>query len=60
MSEMGSAGADSDFVTLRPGHVVGRYRIVSVLGQGDLASLIVPWTLNWDAKLRSRNICRPP
>ena len=34
MSEMGSAGADSDFVTLRPGHVVGRYRIVSVLGQG--------------------------
>jgi serine/threonine protein kinase len=33
-SEMGSAGADSDFVTLRPGQVVGRYRIVSVLGQG--------------------------
>jgi serine/threonine protein kinase/peptidoglycan hydrolase-like protein with peptidoglycan-binding domain len=33
-SEMGSAGADSDFVTLRPGRVVGRYRIVSVLGQG--------------------------
>ena len=25
---------DSDFVTLRPGQVVGRYRIVSVLGQG--------------------------
>jgi len=25
---------DSDFVTLRPGEVVGRYRIVSVLGQG--------------------------
>src|SRR3982074_2560382 len=24
----------SDFVTLRPGQVVGRYRIVSVLGQG--------------------------
>ena len=33
-SEMGSAGADSDFVTLRPGQVVGRYRIVTVLGQG--------------------------
>src|SRR5947207_725786 len=33
-SEMGSAGADSDLVTLRPGQVVGRYRIVSVLGQG--------------------------
>jgi len=30
----GAAGADSDYVTLRPGHVVGRYRIVSVLGQG--------------------------
>jgi peptidoglycan hydrolase-like protein with peptidoglycan-binding domain len=25
---------ESDFVTLRPGQVVGRYRIVSVLGQG--------------------------
>ena len=33
-SDTGSAGADSDFVTLRPGQVVGRYRIVSVLGQG--------------------------
>jgi len=25
---------ESDFVTLRPGQVVGRYRVVSVLGQG--------------------------
>jgi len=33
-SDTGSAGADSDFVTLRPGQVVGRYRVVSVLGQG--------------------------
>ena len=33
-SDIESAGADSDFVTLRPGHVVGRYHIVSVLGQG--------------------------
>jgi hypothetical protein len=33
-SDIGSAGADSDFVTLRPGQVVGRYHIVSVLGQG--------------------------
>ncbi len=32
-SEMGSAGADFYFVTLRPGQVVGRYRIVTVLGQ---------------------------
>ena len=30
----GTAGTPSDFVTLRPGRVVGRYRIVSVLGQG--------------------------
>jgi len=33
-SDTGSAGVDSDFVTLRPGQVVGRYRVVSVLGQG--------------------------
>jgi serine/threonine protein kinase len=33
-SDTGSAGADSNFVTLRPGQVVGRYHIVSVLGQG--------------------------
>src|SRR5260370_20422287 len=30
----GNIDPDSDFVTLRPGEVVGRYRIVSVLGQG--------------------------
>jgi peptidoglycan hydrolase-like protein with peptidoglycan-binding domain len=30
----GAAGTPSDFITLRPGRVVGRYRIVSVLGQG--------------------------
>src|SRR5436190_8336157 len=33
-SDIGSAGADSDLVTLRPNQAVGRYRIVSVLGQG--------------------------
>jgi serine/threonine protein kinase/peptidoglycan hydrolase-like protein with peptidoglycan-binding domain len=32
--DTGSAGADSDLVTLRPDQAVGRYRIVSVLGQG--------------------------
>jgi peptidoglycan hydrolase-like protein with peptidoglycan-binding domain len=35
MAEDPSTGdPESDFVTLRPGQVVGRYRIVSVLGQG--------------------------
>lgn len=37
MSELGdnsAAGTTSDFVTLRSGRVVGRYRIVCVLGQG--------------------------
>jgi len=29
-----SLRGESDYVTLRPGHTVGRYRIVSVLGQG--------------------------
>src|SRR5215470_10783794 len=29
-----SLGGESDYETLRPGHSVGRYRIVSVLGQG--------------------------
>ena len=32
--DTGSAGADFDLVTLRAGQAVGRYRIVSVLGQG--------------------------
>ena len=36
MSKGSDAGATSaDFVSLRPDHVVGRYRIVSVLGQGS-------------------------
>ncbi|HTG22645.1 MAG TPA: protein kinase [Reyranella sp.] len=35
MAEDPSTGdPESDFITLRPGQVVGRYRIVSVLGQG--------------------------
>jgi serine/threonine protein kinase/peptidoglycan hydrolase-like protein with peptidoglycan-binding domain len=35
MAEDPSTGdPETDFVTLRPGQVVGRYRIVSVLGQG--------------------------
>jgi serine/threonine protein kinase/peptidoglycan hydrolase-like protein with peptidoglycan-binding domain len=33
-SDSGSLGAQFDHVTLRPGQHVGRYRIVSVLGQG--------------------------
>ena len=33
-SEIGSAIVDADFFTLRPNQVVGRYHIVSVLGQG--------------------------
>jgi serine/threonine protein kinase len=32
--DTGSAGTDSDLVTLRADQAVGRYRIVSVLGQG--------------------------
>ena len=34
MEDPRTSDPESDFVTLRPGQVVGRYRIVSVLGQG--------------------------